>query len=134
MLLPQVARAFINPYKVLQVSEDADPSQIKRAYRKLALRLVVCLKMVMLIKCYAAIHLGCSHHGACRHHPDINEEPSAEQDFLRIQEAYEVLTHKREASQAKPSSNGWDFHDWYVLHPQCMLHHVRTDLGTLALP
>ena len=40
MLLPQVARAFINPYKVLQVSEDADPSQIKRAYRKLALRLV----------------------------------------------------------------------------------------------
>ena len=38
--LLQVARAFINPYKVLQVSEDADPSQIKRAYRKLALRLV----------------------------------------------------------------------------------------------
>ena len=36
--VPQVARAFNNPYKVLQVSEDADPSQIKRAYRKLALQ------------------------------------------------------------------------------------------------
>ena len=48
----------------------------------------------------------------CRHHPDISEEPAAEQDFLRIQEAYEILTNKREASQADTSSNGWDFHDW----------------------
>lgn len=34
----QVSHSFVNPYKVLQVSEDADPKQIKRAYRKLALR------------------------------------------------------------------------------------------------
>ena len=34
----QVSCAFVNPYKVLQVSEDADPKEIKRAYRKLALR------------------------------------------------------------------------------------------------
>ena len=34
----QATRAFVNPYKVLQLSEDADSKQIKRAYRKLALR------------------------------------------------------------------------------------------------
>ena len=60
----------------------------------------------------------CTLRGACRHHPDINEEPSAEQDFLRIQEAYEILTHKREDSQANPNNNGWDFHDWYALLAQ----------------
>ncbi len=50
----------------------------------------------------------------CRHHPDISEEASAEQDFLRIQEAYEALTNKRDAAQADPKNNGWDFHDWYT--------------------
>lgn len=80
-----VLQSFVNPYKVLQISEDADPKAIKKAYRKLALR----------------------------HHPDISEEPSAEQDFLRIQEAYESLTNKRDAAQADPKNNGWDFHDWY---------------------
>lgn len=34
----QVLQSFVNPYKVLQISEDADPKAIKRAYRKLALR------------------------------------------------------------------------------------------------
>jgi len=57
----------------------------------------------------------------CRHHPDISEEPSAEQDFLRIQEAYEVLTNKRDAAQADPKNNGWDFHDWYTAALNCLL-------------
>lgn len=34
----QVSQSFVNPYKVLQISEDADPKVIKKAYRKLALR------------------------------------------------------------------------------------------------
>ena len=58
---------------------------------------------------------------ACRHHPDISEEPSAEQDFLRIQEAYEVLTNKSDAAQADPKNNGWDFHDWYTAALSCFL-------------
>ena len=57
---------------------------------------------------------------SCRHHPDISEEPSAEDEFLRIQEAYEILTNKREATQ-DPESRGWDFHDWYVLWNNVML-------------
>ena len=34
----QGLQSFVNPYKVLQISEDADPKAIKKAYRKLALR------------------------------------------------------------------------------------------------
>ena len=34
----QATRVFANPYKILQITEDADSKQIKRAYRKLALR------------------------------------------------------------------------------------------------
>ena len=108
----QVARAFVNPYKVLQLSEDADPSQIKRAYRKLALRLVLSpLTLSEPLVRHSTTIVACQ--PLCRHHPDINEEPSAEQDFLRIQEAYEMLTDR---THAEPSSKGsWDFHDWYAL-------------------
>lgn len=56
-----------------------------------------------------------------RHHPDISEEPSAEQDFVKIQEAYEVLTKKRDAAQADPENSGWDFHDWYIAALDCVL-------------
>ena len=50
----------------------------------------------------------------CRHHPDISDLPSAEQDFVRIQEAYEMLTKRKEALNLHAASpgEGWDFHDW----------------------
>jgi curved DNA-binding protein len=58
-------------YKILGVSRNATPDEIKRAYRKLA-------------------H---------KYHPDISKEKKAEQHFKEVGEAYEVLkdTEKRAA-------------------------------------
>ncbi len=58
-------------YQILGVPRDADGSDIKKAYRKLARR----------------------------YHPDVNKEASAEEKFKEVNEAYEVLkdTEKREA-------------------------------------
>jgi len=53
-------------YQILGVSRDADKSDIKKAYRKLA-RL---------------------------YHPDVNSEASAEEKFKQANEAYEVLKDK----------------------------------------
>jgi curved DNA-binding protein len=55
-----MARDF---YEVLGLSRDADPSEIQRAYRKLARTL----------------------------HPDVNKDPGAEERFKELSEAYDVL-------------------------------------------
>jgi curved DNA-binding protein len=51
-------------YEALGVSRSADPSEIQRAYRKLARQ----------------------------HHPDVNKDPGAEERFKEISEAYDVLS------------------------------------------
>jgi molecular chaperone DnaJ len=51
-------------YELLSVSRDASPEDIKRAYRKLALK----------------------------YHPDVNKEPGAEDHFKELSRAYEVLS------------------------------------------
>ena len=50
-------------YKILGVSRDAKPDEIRKAYRKLAKQ----------------------------YHPDVNKEPGAEEKYKEINEAYEVL-------------------------------------------
>ena len=54
-------------YQILGISRTATPDDIKRSYRKLALR----------------------------YHPDKNKSPEAEEKFKLIAEAYEVLSDKK---------------------------------------
>jgi DnaJ-class molecular chaperone len=59
-------------YGILGVARDAEESEIKVAYRKLALR----------------------------NHPDTNrEDPGAEDRFKEINEAYDVLSHREKRNQ-----------------------------------
>jgi len=75
-----------NYYDILGVARDADESEIKIAFRKLALQM----------------------------HPDTNrEDPLAEDRFKEINEAYEVLSHKDKRSQydlaGDPRTDGFPF-------------------------
>ncbi len=54
-------------YKILGISKGATDDEIKKAYRKLALK----------------------------YHPDKNKAPTAEEQFKLVAEAYEVLSDKK---------------------------------------
>lgn len=75
-----------NPHKVLGVSEGADIKDIKRQYRKMALK----------------------------HHPDVSKTEGAHHEFLTLTQAYELLLGKAEGKEDPnhAASSGWDFHDW----------------------
>ncbi|EAZ29104.1 uncharacterized protein [Oryza sativa Japonica Group] len=67
-----------SPYDVLGVPPSAPPEEIKRAYRRLALKF----------------------------HPDVNKEPNAQEKFLRIKHAYNTLMNSESRSKyASTSSN-----------------------------
>ncbi len=58
-------------YKTLNISENSDASEIKKAYRKLAKE----------------------------YHPDINKDPHAEEKFKEINAAYEILSDSNKKQQ-----------------------------------
>ncbi|KAK9815555.1 hypothetical protein WJX72_005661 [[Myrmecia] bisecta] len=85
----QVVSNYVNPHRTLGVEEGATEQQIKRAYRKLALKL----------------------------HPDINSSPAAHVEFMQMQHAYETLIGRGRGKELdyehRQHGNSWDFHDWY---------------------
>ncbi|KAI5060333.1 hypothetical protein GOP47_0024753 [Adiantum capillus-veneris] len=78
-----------SPYDILGVPSTATERDIKRAYRKLALKF----------------------------HPDVNKAPDAQEKFLSIKNAYQVLVDKKSRSQydsrkyasSYENKNAWDF-------------------------
>jgi curved DNA-binding protein len=75
-------------YETLEISEYADKSEIKKAYRKLAKK----------------------------YHPDINKTPEAEEKFKEINAAYEVLSDDEKKNQYDMHGDsmfgGQNFHDF----------------------
>ncbi|KAI5067309.1 hypothetical protein GOP47_0017837 [Adiantum capillus-veneris] len=74
-----------SPYRILGVAPSASEADIKRAYRRLALRF----------------------------HPDVNKEPDAQQRFMSIKSAYQKLidsnSHLSVDQSRKPDPFSWGY-------------------------
>nr|WP_321266284.1 J domain-containing protein [uncultured Sulfurimonas sp.] len=79
-------------YETLEVSENANESEIKKAYRKLARQ----------------------------YHPDVNKDKGAEDKFKEINSAYEILSDKQKKQQYDMHGDtmfgGQNFHDFSRSH------------------
>ncbi|KQK12410.1 dnaJ homolog subfamily B member 8 [Brachypodium distachyon] len=73
-----------SPYEVLGLPPSAAPADIKRAYRRLALK----------------------------YHPDVNKEANAQEKFLRIKHAYNTLMNSESRSKYASSGSGTDSSSW----------------------
>ena len=70
---------FAKAYEILELTPEATIEQVKKAYRRLALR----------------------------YHPDLNKAKDAHERFLHIQKAYEIiLTADKKWSHPKGTRNG----------------------------
>jgi len=79
-------------YDTLEVSENANEAEIKKAYRKLARQ----------------------------YHPDVNKDKGAEDKFKEINSAYEILSDKKKKAQYDAHGDsmfgGQNFHDFSRSH------------------
>ena len=76
-------------YEVLGVERDADPAEIKRAYRRLARK----------------------------YHPDVSKERDAEERFKELGEAYEVLSDRDKRATYDNLGSGWHSGDEFSPPP-----------------
>lgn len=76
-------------YEVLGVGRDADPAEIKRAYKRLARK----------------------------YHPDVSKEPDAEARFKEVGEAYDVLRDKDKRATYDNLGSGWHSGDEFSPPP-----------------
>ncbi|GFZ19854.1 chaperone DnaJ-domain superfamily protein [Actinidia rufa] len=70
-----------SPYEVLGVSSSATPNEIKKAYRKLALK----------------------------YHPDVNKEENAQEKFMRIKHAYNILLNSESRRRYESGNHTTDY-------------------------
>ena len=93
----------MTPWEVLGVDPEASPAEVKKAWRKLALK----------------------------HHPDQNpDDPEAEARFKEIQSAYDTLTNGAGVPVAGPGGDTPD-DDWLDTLAWMTEHHARVVIDTL---
>jgi len=75
-----------DPFRKLGVEKGATKAAIKKAYRKMVLRV----------------------------HPDLNREGGSEEEFIQVHEAYESLIANKGNPKVTPPNGEetWNFHDW----------------------
>lgn len=81
-ITPSLAEELGNPYKILGVSKKASIQEIRKVYKKLAKEWFVCSKwtLSLLVDDFN-----------CRH-PDKSDDPEAQNKFVKIKQAYELLS------------------------------------------
>lgn len=86
---------FKDYYKIMGVTPDAKPDEIKRAYRKLARK----------------------------YHPDVSKEPQAEAKFKELGEAYEVLKDPAKRSAYDRAAQQWRHGEQFTPPPGWQTHY-----------
>lgn len=86
---PAIRMKYKDYYEVLGVARDADPADIKRAYKRLARK----------------------------YHPDVSKERDAEERFKEVGEAYDVLRDKDKRATYDNLGNRWHAGDEFSPPP-----------------